>query len=99
MKAEDWMRPMSRFRTSEVVEIPANWHLDDWPPLNIGQGVDNGFVDIDVVSKLWKAQFDFYCREYNEFIFPITMYPQVSGKAQVQLLQERLIEYIIHQFS
>ncbi|EXJ85255.1 hypothetical protein A1O3_05930 [Capronia epimyces CBS 606.96] len=94
LKATEWMKPMSRIRTSKVVEIPANWHLDDWPPLNIGQGVGNGFVDIDVVFKLWKAQFDFYYREYDEFIFPITMHPQVSGKAQVQLLQERLIEYI-----
>lgn len=31
--AETWMKPMTKIRPSKVVEIPANWHVDDWPPL------------------------------------------------------------------
>jgi hypothetical protein len=68
-KAEEWMAPMSKLEPSRVVEIPANWHLDDWPPLNVGQ-VGQGFVDPDVVLKLWKRQFDYYYRENDSFIFP-----------------------------
>lgn len=91
--AQDWMKPMSRLQISRLVEIPANWHLDDWPPLNVGQ-VGHGFIDPDVVLRMWKSQFDFYYREYETFIFPISIHPQVSGKAHVQLMQEKLIEYI-----
>jgi len=32
-EAETWMKPMTKLRPSKVVEIPANWHVDDWPPL------------------------------------------------------------------
>ncbi|KAK9414278.1 putative NodB-like protein [Seiridium unicorne] len=94
LEADEWMQPMSQLELSKVVEIPANWHLDDWPPLNIGQGVGNGLIDPDVVFKLWTAQFDFYYREYDNFIFPISIHPQVSGKAQVQLLLEKVIAHI-----
>lgn len=88
------MKPMTALKTSTIIEIPANWHLDDWPPLNVGQGVGQGFVDPDVILKLWKNQFKFYYREYDSFIFPISIHPQVTGKAQVQLMQEELIEFI-----
>jgi hypothetical protein len=32
-EASTWMKPMTKIRASKIVEIPANWHLDDWPPL------------------------------------------------------------------
>ncbi|OAP64882.1 hypothetical protein AYL99_00854 [Fonsecaea erecta] len=96
VKASDWMVGMSALQPSSIVEIPANWHLDDWPPLqlNLKQASTHGFVDPYVVERLWKDQFDFYYREYDQFIFPISIHPQVSGKAQVILMHERLIEYI-----
>ncbi|KAK2797071.1 hypothetical protein FQN51_008843 [Onygenales sp. PD_10] len=94
--AELWMRPMTKIRPSTVVEIPANWHLDDWPPLQPvpGRPASQGFVDTHVVEKLWMEQFDFAYREYDEFIFPMSIHPQVSGKPQVILMHERIIEYI-----
>jgi peptidoglycan/xylan/chitin deacetylase (PgdA/CDA1 family) len=94
--ADAWMSPMSRLKASNVVEIPANWHLDDWPPLQPipGRAGAQGFVDTHVVERLWREQFDFAYREYESFIFPISIHPQVSGKPQVILMHERLIEYI-----
>ncbi|KAH8700888.1 hypothetical protein BGW36DRAFT_447726, partial [Talaromyces proteolyticus] len=35
--AESWMTPMSKLQPPGIVEISANWHLDDWPPLNSGR--------------------------------------------------------------
>ena len=93
LKAEEWMKPMSRVKNSSLVEIPSNWHLDDWPPLQVGQG-GAGFTDPDVVLKFWKAQFDYFYREYDSFIFPMSIHPQVSGKPHVQLMQEKLIGHI-----
>ena len=48
--AKAWMEPMTAYRPSKVVEIPANWHLDDWPPLQPNMGVP-GSVGISAVMK------------------------------------------------
>lgn len=29
-EAVQWMSPMTKLMPSKVVEIPANWHVDDW---------------------------------------------------------------------
>ena len=89
--AEAWMQPMTRIRPSKVVELAANWHLDDWPPLQPipGRAGAQGFVDTHTVERLWKEQFDFAYREYDTFIFPMSIHPQVSGKPQVILMHER----------
>jgi peptidoglycan/xylan/chitin deacetylase (PgdA/CDA1 family) len=43
---------------------------------------------------MWKEQFDYFYREYESFVFPMSIHPQVSGKPQVILMHDRLIEYI-----
>lgn len=87
---------MSSLSPSKVVEVPANWHLDDWPPfqLSLKQASTHGYVDTRSVEQLWKDQFDFLYRENETFVFPMSIHPQVSGKPQVILMHERLIEYI-----
>lgn len=97
--ASHWMSPMSTLKPSSVVEIPANWHLDDWPPfqLSLSQASTHGFVDVGTIERLWKDQFEYLYRECPEdgsFIFPISIHPQVSGKPQVILLHERFIEWL-----
>ncbi|KAH4024680.1 hypothetical protein HBI25_155680 [Parastagonospora nodorum] len=99
LPASSWMTPMSTLHPSTIVEICANWHLDDWPPfqLSLSQPSTHGFVDTAVIERLWKEQFEFLYRECPEdgsFIFPISVHPQVSGKPQVVMLHERLIEWI-----
>ncbi|KAK8169790.1 glucose 1-dehydrogenase [Phyllosticta citrichinensis] len=88
-------KPMTTLRASQVVEIPSNWHLDDWPPLQAKPGSPaHGFVDTSVVEKLWMEQFDFAYREHDVFLFPMSIHPQVSGKPQNILMHERIIDYI-----
>ncbi|TLD15052.1 Peptidoglycan deacetylase [Venturia nashicola] len=41
-----------------------------------------------------KDHFDYYYREFDDFIFPMTIHPDVSGRPHVLLMHERLIEYI-----
>ena len=31
--AHDWMKPLVRGQETDLVEIPANWYLDDLPPM------------------------------------------------------------------
>jgi peptidoglycan/xylan/chitin deacetylase (PgdA/CDA1 family) len=54
----------------------------------------HGWVDVRSVESLWRDHFDYFYREYDEFIFPMTIHPDVSGRPHVLLMHERLIEYI-----
>ncbi|OJJ05547.1 hypothetical protein ASPVEDRAFT_198786 [Aspergillus versicolor CBS 583.65] len=94
-KAEEWMKPLVQGQTTGLVEIPGNWYLDDLPPMMFIKGAPNshGFVNPRDVEDLWRDQFDYFYREYDEFIFPISIHPDVSGRPQVILMHERLIEH------
>jgi len=94
--AGHWMTPMTAMKPSSTVEIPANWSVDDWPPLQPipGRPGSQGFVSTAVVEKLWMEQFDFAYQEYDSFIFPMSIHPQVSGKPHVIMMHERIIKHI-----
>ena len=57
VSASTWMKPMSKLKASGIVEVPANWHLDDWPPLqlNLRSALTHGFVDPYVVERMWRC--------------------------------------------
>lgn len=42
--------------------------------------------------------FDYYYREYDEFIFPMTIHPDVSGRPHVLLMHERYFDLRLHYF-
>jgi peptidoglycan/xylan/chitin deacetylase (PgdA/CDA1 family) len=54
----------------------------------------HGYVNPRDVEQLWKDQFDWIYREMDYAVFPMTIHPDVSGRPQVLLMHERLIEYI-----
>ncbi|KAL3421734.1 polysaccharide deacetylase family protein [Phlyctema vagabunda] len=91
-----WMTPMRASPQSTIVEIPASWTLDDWPPFQWDSARPNahGYVDPDVVEKIWRTSFEWCYREYDTFIFPISIHPQVSGRPHVLMMHERLIDWI-----
>ena len=46
------------------------------------------------IEELWRDQFDWVYREYDYAVFTMTIHPDVSGRPQVLLMLERMIEYI-----
>lgn len=54
----------------------------------------HGWVNPRDIEDIWRDHFDYFYREYDEFIFPITIHPDVSGRPHVLLMHERLIEHI-----
>ena len=94
--ARDWMKPLVRGRETNLIEIPANWYLDDLPPMMFIKKAPNshGFVNPRDIEQMWRDQFDWVYREYDYAVFPITIHPDVSGRPQVLLMLERLFEYI-----
>lgn len=94
--AEEWMKPLVKGEETDLIEIPANWYLDDLPPMLYIKGNPNshGFVSPRDIEQLWRDQFDWVYRENDYAIFPMTIHPDVSARPQVLLMHERLIEYI-----
>ncbi|KAF7180337.1 hypothetical protein CNMCM7691_009505 [Aspergillus felis] len=94
-RAEEWMKPLVPGQETGLVEIPANWYIDDLPPMMFIKAASNshGFVNPRDVEDIWRDHFDYFYREYDTFIFPITIHPDVSGRPPVLLMHERLIEH------
>jgi peptidoglycan/xylan/chitin deacetylase (PgdA/CDA1 family) len=96
-KPESWMKPLERGQETDLIEIPASWHLDDLPPMMFIKRSPNshGFVSPDVIEKMWRDQFDWVYREYDYAVFPMTIHPDVSGRPHVLMMLERLYHHII----
>ncbi|MBA2597636.1 MAG: polysaccharide deacetylase [Chloroflexia bacterium] len=94
--AESWMKPLVRGEETDLVEIGANWYIDDLPPMMFIKKAPNshGFVNPRHLEEIWRDQFDWVYREYDYAVFPITIHPDVSGRPQVLLMLERFIEHI-----
>ena len=97
--AEEWMQALVRGRETDLIEIPANWYLDDLPPMMFIKNSPNshGFTNPRDIESMWRDQFDYVYREYDEAVFPMTIHPDVSGRPQVLLMLERLVSYFSSQ--
>ncbi len=95
--ADQWMRKLERGEETDLIEIPANWYLDDLPPMMFIKKAPNshGFVNPRDIEQMWRDQFDYVYREYDEAVFAMTIHPDVSGRPQVLLMLERLTNYIL----
>jgi peptidoglycan/xylan/chitin deacetylase (PgdA/CDA1 family) len=94
--AEYWMHPLIRGTETDLIEIPASWYLDDLPPMLFIKSAPNshGFVNPRHLEEIWRDQFDYVYREEDYAVFPIAIHPDVSGRPQVILMLERIIEHI-----
>ena len=95
-KAADWMHPLKHGNEIDLVDIGANWYVDDLPPMMFMKKSPNshGFVNPRDIEQMWRDQFDWVYREMDYAVFAFTIHPDVSGRPQVLLMLERLIEYI-----
>jgi peptidoglycan/xylan/chitin deacetylase (PgdA/CDA1 family) len=90
------MQPLVRGRETQLVEIPANWYLDDLPPMMVVKTStdSHGFVSPRDIEQLWTDQFDWVHREQDKAAFTMTIHPDVSGRPQVLMALERVIAHI-----
>ncbi len=97
--AEEWMKPLVRGEETDLIEIPASWYLDDLPPMMFIKAAPNshGFVSPRHLEQMWIDQFDWVYREHDYAVFTMTIHPDVSGRPQVLLMHERIIE--LHQYA
>lgn len=96
LEPKQWMKPLVRGTETDLIEIPANWYLDDLPPMMFIKKSPNshGFVNPRHLEEMWRDQFDWVYREYDYAVFPITIHPDVAGRPQVLMMLERLFAYM-----
>jgi peptidoglycan/xylan/chitin deacetylase (PgdA/CDA1 family) len=94
--AAHWMKPLVRGTPTSLVQIPASWYLDDLPPMMFIKKAPNshGFVNPRQLEQIWIDQFDWVYREMDYAVFTIAIHPDVSGRPQVLLMLERVIQHI-----
>lgn len=94
--AKEWMHPLKHGKEIDLVDIAANWYVDDLPPMMFIKKAPNshGFVNPRDIEVMWRDQFDWVYREMDYGVFAMTIHPDVSGRPHVLLMLERLIEYI-----
>jgi len=97
--AETWMKPFTKGRETDLVEIPASWHLDDLPPMMFIKKFPNshGYVSPRALEEIWRDHFDYVYREHDYAVVPMTIHPDVAGRPQVLLMLERLITHMLSQ--
>ncbi len=56
-KAETWMKPLVKGKETGMVEIPANWYIDDLPPMMFMKKVPNshGFANARDIEDIWRV--------------------------------------------
>lgn len=78
----------------DLVEIPVDWSLDDWPYFNVNWPAHHvGLRTPDEVYAIWAAEFDYLYQRVGSGVYTLTMHPQVIGRGSRMLMLERLIEY------
>lgn len=50
---DHWMKPLTRGSETGLVEIPANWYIDDLPPMMFMKKAPNshGFISADQIER------------------------------------------------
>ncbi len=87
--------PFEFGREVDLVELPFDWNLDDWPHFSHEPrtGVE-GLRSPNEVYDIWSAEFDYCHRKVGSGVFVLTMHPQCIGKGSRMLMLERLIEHM-----
>ncbi|POP30248.1 polysaccharide deacetylase [Lactonifactor longoviformis] len=95
--AADWMKPWQPGKAVDLVELPANWHLDDAPPLLFVKASANshGWITGRQLGEIWQDQFDWVYRNYDYAVLPITIHPDASGKPHGLMMLERLFDHML----
>jgi peptidoglycan/xylan/chitin deacetylase (PgdA/CDA1 family) len=77
----------------DLIELPIQWLLDDWPHFQMGFGqMDRPVQTTRHVEALWLEELDGIARLGGHCI--LTMHPQVMGRPSRVALLDRLIAYV-----
>jgi peptidoglycan/xylan/chitin deacetylase (PgdA/CDA1 family) len=89
-----WEQACVAGKASQVLEIPVNWYLDDFPPLAYVTGIQAGQQDSNTIFNRWKDIFDYAYERVPNAVYATAVHPQIIGQAHHMMWFERLVDYI-----
>jgi peptidoglycan/xylan/chitin deacetylase (PgdA/CDA1 family) len=96
---EHFKNEASKFgETSNIVEIPVSWSLDDYPYfeyLKTPSSLIPGLQNPKNVFENWSGDVDYMLRDFNNGNVVVTFHPQVSGRGHRLLGLEKWIDELI----
>lgn len=80
---------------TSIVEVPVSWSLDDFPPFTfVWEPLRPGYGSTQAIGGDWLDHIE-YALEYEpNGVVNITMHPQVTGRAHVLRMVERVLQQI-----
>ncbi|HWL79606.1 MAG TPA: polysaccharide deacetylase [Roseomonas sp.] len=87
--------PLVFGETTDLVEVPISWSLDDHPHFEFFRtkaGVMPGLANASGVLENWLADFEYMRRTTEWGVMVYTFHPYVSGRGHRMLMMEKLID-------
>ncbi|MDG2113555.1 MAG: polysaccharide deacetylase [Actinomycetota bacterium] len=78
----------------DLVELPFDWSLDDWPFFSYDSPYRDGLRSPAEVYDMWAGEFDYLVDRVGEGVFVLTMHPQCIGRGSRMLMIERLLDHM-----
>jgi peptidoglycan/xylan/chitin deacetylase (PgdA/CDA1 family) len=79
-------------RTTNLVELPVSWSLDDYPHFEYLRGVLPGFRAVDAVYQNWLQDLQYMVRDFDRGVAVVTFHPQAIGRGHRLLGLERWLD-------
>lgn len=80
--------------TTELVEMPFAWHMDDFVHFEFYGGFSTTMNTPSAVREVWQAEFDYAYLHEPGGVFVICMHPEVIGRASRISMLDSLISYM-----
>ncbi|HEY2053052.1 MAG TPA: polysaccharide deacetylase [Solirubrobacterales bacterium] len=80
--------------TTELIEMPVSWLLDDFPHFELIPGLFAQMAEPEKVFGTWREEFDFMAASEPDGALTLTMHPECTGRgARIEGLR-RLLEHM-----
>jgi peptidoglycan/xylan/chitin deacetylase (PgdA/CDA1 family) len=89
--------PYDRGEPTDVVELPASWERDDFPPFTYTWSRPHrmGYMGEDWIFQKWYDQFDWMYDSVENGVYVLTLHPQVIGQAHRLQRLEALLKHML----
>ncbi|MDE2921313.1 MAG: hypothetical protein OYL92_15570 [Acidobacteriota bacterium] len=78
----------------DLVELPFDWALDDWPYFSPNLPQSEGLRPPNEVYDTWAAEFDYLHQRLRDGVFVLCLHPQCIGRGARMLMLERLLDHM-----
>jgi peptidoglycan/xylan/chitin deacetylase (PgdA/CDA1 family) len=81
-------------RPVDLVDLPFEWSLDDWPYFSPERPRHEGLRPPSDMYGIWADEFDYLVDRLGDGVYVLCLHPQCIGRGSRLLMLERLLDHI-----